>query len=169
MSSVAEKLRTAREESQLSIDDVAETTKLKPQYIRALEEGNFDVFSAPLYIRGSVRTIAKQLKLDEAKLIEELDNELAQTRKFREPPPLNGQRNGFVDFLLFHISRVQWRYVLPVLVLIVIAIGGVIAFQLWRSQESETPLDNLGPGIYNQGGSDQEDTLDVPSTPPAND
>lgn len=165
MPSVAEQLHAARQELNLSIDNVAESTKLKPEHIRALEEGNFDVFSAPLYIRGSVRTIAKELKLDDAKLIEELDNELSKTQKFREPPPLNGQRNGFLDFLLFHISKVPWRYVLPVIALIVLAIGGVIAFRIWSSRQAESPLKDLGPGIYQKGTSDQDETLELPSSP----
>ena len=53
MSTVAEQLRSAREARKLTIYQVAETTKIRTDHIRALEVGNFEVFSAPVYIRGS--------------------------------------------------------------------------------------------------------------------
>ena len=56
MSTVAEQLRQAREAQKLTIQELAEITKIRSDHIRALEEGNFNVFPAPVYIRGFVRT-----------------------------------------------------------------------------------------------------------------
>ena len=56
MSTVAEQLREAREAQNLTVYQVAEITKIRTDHIRALDEGNYDVFSAPVYIRGSVRS-----------------------------------------------------------------------------------------------------------------
>ena len=64
MPTVAEQLRAGREARKLTIPQVAEATKIRTDHIRALEEGNFNVFSAPVYIRGFVRNYATQLKLD---------------------------------------------------------------------------------------------------------
>ena len=64
MPTVAEQLRQAREEQKLNIYQVAEITKIKTDHIRALESGSYDSFSAPVYIRGFVRSYAKVLKLD---------------------------------------------------------------------------------------------------------
>ena len=64
MSTVAEKLRQAREARNLTVHQVADVTKIRTDHIRALEEGKFDVFSAPVYIRGFVRTYSTLLKLD---------------------------------------------------------------------------------------------------------
>src|SRR5712664_3601126 len=64
MSTVAEQLHLAREAKSLTVHQVAEVTKIRSDHIRALEEGNFDVFSAPVYIRGFIRTYATLLKLD---------------------------------------------------------------------------------------------------------
>ena len=58
MSTVAEQLRQAREAKNLTVQQVVEITKIRTDHLRALEEGNFDVFSAPVYIRGFVRSYA---------------------------------------------------------------------------------------------------------------
>ena len=65
MSTVAEQLRAAREAKNLSVEQIAEITKMRSDHVRALEEGNYGAFSAPVYIRGFVRTYSRLLKLDE--------------------------------------------------------------------------------------------------------
>ena len=83
---VAEQLHLAREAKSLTIKQVAEITKIRSDHIRALEEGNFNAFSAPVYIRGFVRAYAGLLKLDVPRIMAKLDLELGATEKFREPP-----------------------------------------------------------------------------------
>ena len=76
MSSVAEQLRSGREAKNLTVHQVAEITKIRTDHIRALEEGNFSVFSAPVYIRGFVRSYAQVLKLDTMQVMSALETEL---------------------------------------------------------------------------------------------
>ena len=47
MSTVAEQLRVAREAQKLTVQQVADATKIRADHIGALEQGNFGVFSAP--------------------------------------------------------------------------------------------------------------------------
>src|SRR5258706_12454300 len=108
MSTVAEQLRQAREAQHLTVYQVAEVTKIRTDHLRALEEGNFDVFSAPVYIRGFVRTCATLLKLDVPQIMAELDAELKGTERFSEPPPLSDQPRTPVDFLMFQLSKGNW-------------------------------------------------------------
>src|ERR1700690_580570 len=105
MTSVAEQLHVAREARSLTVHQVAEVTKIRTDHIRALEEGNFDAFSAPVYIKGFVRTYGTLLKMDVAQLMAALEAELGQTEKFREPPPLTDQPRGVVDFLTLQLSK----------------------------------------------------------------
>ena len=93
MSTAAEQLRSAREAKNLTVEQVADTTKIRTDHIHALEEGNFGVFSAPIYIRGSVKNYAAALKLDTAAVLAALEAELKGTEKFSEPPPLSDQKN----------------------------------------------------------------------------
>ena len=99
----------ARESQKLTINQVAEVTKIRTDHLRALEEGNFNVFSAPVYIRSFVRSYATMLKLDVTRVMANLDGELGKTEKFREPPPLSEQKRGALDFLTLQLSKVNWR------------------------------------------------------------
>src|SRR5260370_23638976 len=105
MSTVSEQLRQAREARKLTLQQVAEVTKIRTDHIRELEDGNFDVFSAPVYIRGFVRSYAGLLKIDVPQIMAVLDAELAQNAKFREPPSLSGQPRGLLDLLTLQLSK----------------------------------------------------------------
>src|SRR5216117_1560371 len=113
MTTVAEQLRSAREARGLTVHQVAEITKIRTDHLRALEEGNYEVFSAPVYIRGFVRTYASLLKLDVPRLISTLEAELERTDRFNEPPPLSDEPRGFVDVAMLQLSKVNWRVALP--------------------------------------------------------
>ena len=87
MSTVAEQLRLAREAKNLSITQVADITKIRSDHLRALEEGNFNVFSAPVYIKGFVRTYAMLLKLDVAGVMRALDGEAGPDGQVQRAAP----------------------------------------------------------------------------------
>jgi cytoskeleton protein RodZ len=166
MPTVAQQLHLAREGQNLTVNQVAEVTKIRSDHIRALEEGNFNVFSAPVYIRGFVRTYANLLKLDVSELMAALESELKKTDKFHEPPPLTDQEKGALDFVTLQLSKVNWR-VAVVLVAIVVVLGMVYSGILARrNQKSSDPLSNLTPGVYKPAASGSGETLPVPSTPP---
>src|SRR5687767_2930508 len=118
MATVSQQLRAGREAKNLTIHQVADVTKVRTDHIRALEEGNYDAFSAPVYIKGFVRNYANLLKLDTAALMQDLEVELSQNSKHREDPRLTKKEQGFLDLLMFYLSKVNWRIALPLLVLV---------------------------------------------------
>src|SRR3954453_21689068 len=105
MSTVSQELRAAREAQNLSVHQLGEITKIRTDHIRALESGDFDVFSAPVYIKGFIRTCATILKMDVPGVMARLDAELKVTEKFSEPPPLSDEPKSFVDFLMLQLSK----------------------------------------------------------------
>src|SRR6185295_4947625 len=125
MATVAEQLRTAREAQQLTLHQIAETTKIRTDHLRALEEGNFDIFVAPVYIRGFVRTYAGLLKLEVPQVMAALEGELSKTEKFSEPPRFSAPPRGVLDFVMLQLSRVNWR--VASLVLAALAVVSVLA------------------------------------------
>jgi hypothetical protein len=56
-------LRKVREARQISIEEVADYTKIKRQYIEAIEEEDFNRLPAAVYVRGFVIQYAKMLRL----------------------------------------------------------------------------------------------------------
>jgi cytoskeletal protein RodZ len=162
MASVSEQLREAREAQKLTVQQVAEITKIRTDHLRALEEGNFDVFSAPVYIKGFIRSYATILKLDVPRVMAELDAELGKTQKFSEPPPLSDQPKSVLDFVMLQLSKLDWQkgvILLGVLGCVVLLI--VIVF-VWKHQRASDPLKGLKPGVYQSTQHVSGETLPLP-------
>lgn len=166
MSTVAEQLRTAREAQKLTVHQVAELTKIRTDHIRALEEGNFGLFSAPVYIRGFVRACASVVKLDVPAIMAALDAELGQTEKFREPPALLPAPHGPLDFLMLQLSKVSWRKVLTALGAIVLLATLVSGYSAWRRHKVADPLAGLKPAFYEPTPDVSGDMLPLPPASP---
>jgi len=166
MPTVAEQLRTAREARKLTIYQVAETTKIRTDHLRALEDGNFDMFVAPVYIRGFVRTYATLLKLDVPQVMSALENELARTEKFSELPPLSNQPHGILDFLTLQFSRLGWRKTGLALSAAAVVVLVVAIYALWRHFQTRDPLADLPPAVYQPGASGSGETLPLTNAVP---
>ncbi|TAL07333.1 MAG: helix-turn-helix domain-containing protein [Verrucomicrobia bacterium] len=166
MPTVAEQLRHAREAQKLTLQQVVDVTKVRTDHLIAIEEGRYDVFVAPVYIRGFVRSYAKLLKLDVPQLMAALDEELGRTEKFSEPPPLSNEPRGVVDFLMLQLSRVNWRKSGAVLAVLVIVGLIILIATVWRKNQKANPAAGIPPAVYrpartNTGG----DTLPLPTQP----
>ena len=160
MSTVAEQLRVAREASQLTIEQIADLTKIRTDRVRALEAGQFEAFSATVYIRGSVKAYAKALKLDEAPLLSMLDAELKATEKFSEPPPLVETKKTLLDALILLLAKLNWKIGfagIGIIALVVVVGFSVLA---WKHHQKSDPLKNLPPAVYQSASSG--DTLPLP-------
>jgi cytoskeletal protein RodZ len=155
MSTVAEQLRAARESRNLTISQVAEATKIRTDHIRALEEGNFNVFSAPIYIRGSVKNYAMRLKLDVPQIMAALDTELGRTEKYSEPPPLTEESNKPLDRMMFLLSKMNWKVgVAGTTVLAIVVVIFLVSFA-WRHHKRSDALAGLPPAVYQSANSGQ--------------
>jgi cytoskeletal protein RodZ len=160
MPTVAEQLRTAREAKNLTVQQVADATKIRTDHIRALEEGNFAAFSAPVYIRGSVKNYASHLKLDLPKIMSALDAELKGTEKFSEPPPLTRETKSPIDHMLFLLSKVNVKVVIAAAGVLVVVVVVGIAHWAWHQHKNADPLADLQPAVYQPANSG--DTLPLP-------
>jgi cytoskeletal protein RodZ len=163
MSKVAEQLRNARAAQNLTIEKLAEVTKIRGDHLRALEEGNYDMFVAPVYIRGFVRTYSTLLKLDVPQVMADLDAELGQTRKFAEPPPLSAQPRGVVDAIMLQLSKIDWRKGATGLVLAVVMVVAISAYLIYKKVKTSDPLSGLKPGVYQPTQAVSGDTLPLPA------
>ncbi len=148
MPTVAEQLRARREAMKLEVQQVAEATKLKTDQVRALEEGNYDYFSAAVYLRGSVRTYANLLKLDAPRLVAELDAELGSSKKFADDLPAPARKKSGVDAMMLLLSRLNWIWATIIIVLLIVLLGGNALWRAWKNRTPSDPLKKLGPGIY---------------------
>jgi cytoskeleton protein RodZ len=161
MSTVAEQLRQAREAQKLTVQELAEITKIRTDHLRALEEGNYHVFSAPVYIRGFVRSLATLLKLDVPQVMSSLEAELGRTEKFSEPPPLTDQPRTSVDFVMLQLSKVNLRKGAIALGGLAVVVVILLIVATARHSRRSDPLAGLKPAVYQPSNSGE--TLPVPA------
>jgi len=62
-------LRQVREARGLTIDQIANTTKIAIYYIRDLEAEEYEDLPAKVYVRGYLKQLAKLLKLDSEPMV----------------------------------------------------------------------------------------------------
>ncbi len=74
MFDIGSSLREARLRQNLDFPELEERTKIRPKYLRALEDEQFDILPAPTYVRGFLRSYAEALGLDGQPFIDEYNS-----------------------------------------------------------------------------------------------
>ena len=95
---IGSSLREARTRQGLDFPELEQTTKIRPKYLRALEEERFDILPAPTYVRGFLRSYAEALGLDGQPFVDEYNSRFAVGGEedapvhVRRPPPMRRDR-----------------------------------------------------------------------------
>lgn len=76
MKEIGEKLKEARENIGISIDEAAEDLKTRPSQIENMESGNMDAFKDIFYLKYFIRDYAKYLGLDYEDIVDEFNEYL---------------------------------------------------------------------------------------------
>jgi cytoskeletal protein RodZ len=131
---VGERLRRAREEKGLSLDDVARQTRIPTRHLEHIERSEWDAMPAITYSVGFARSYANAVGLDGAALGAEVRQELGLSRGAPAGP-------AAAYYEPADPARVppRWMAVAAIL-LAVLLVGGYL---IWRSQAvgDETPAD----------------------------
>ena len=163
MAVVPEQLRRAREARGFSVQQVVDRTNLKAAQVTALEDGRWDEFAAPVYVRGFVRSYATVLKLPVRPVLDQLNVELGIGGPALEPAEGPTPRKGVADTIMLWFSRINWRLALPTLIFLLVAAGAYFGYRWWQERQSRDPLAGYNPPMAT--GVTDLDTL--PLTPPA--
>ncbi len=73
---IGERLEEARKRKGLSIREAAEATKIRGDFLVAMENNRFDIPLPQIYIRGFLKNYARFLKLDPSKILTDYDAHL---------------------------------------------------------------------------------------------
>jgi hypothetical protein len=138
MGELGEWLRGAREGRALSLEEASEQTRVPINYLKALEEEQFEVFSSGLHARGFLRTYATFLGLDPDKALELYAQTYAAPHRRRaapqagepappplDPPGLRGRATG-------EGKRVSILVPDALLALVVLAIASLVALAAYQ-------------------------------------
>ncbi len=165
MPNVGEQLAAAREAKEWSVEDIAHLTKLRGDHIRAVERGDYKVFSAPVYLRGCIKTYSKLVGLSPEAVLAVLDEELIKGKTFAAQRPLGGPRRGLIEWVAYYLSRVPWKIILPLGLLLLLAATVVVSMSTWQEYQRRDPLESLEAGVYPLSEPTPVEMLPLPSMP----
>jgi cytoskeletal protein RodZ len=121
MSELGQVLREAREAKGVSLAEAEDATKIRLKYLRALEEGQYDILPPSVYVRGFLRSYANYLGLDPEYVVELYDQTVPEGITPREPQ--------IIAEPLVPSSRINWELIAGILLLIAV---GVLAVWVYR-------------------------------------
>jgi hypothetical protein len=96
MFEIGSSLREARVRQQLELSDVERATRIRPRYLNALEEEQFDALPGPAYAKGFLRTYAHYLGLDGDRFVDEYSRRHATEEEPAATPPVRIRRRRSV-------------------------------------------------------------------------
>ncbi|MED1741889.1 DUF4115 domain-containing protein [Bacillus swezeyi] len=76
MTELGNRLKEAREEKGMSLDDLQAATKIQKRYLTALEEGNYDIIPGKFYVRAFIKQYAEAVGLNSELLFEEFKKDI---------------------------------------------------------------------------------------------
>ena len=79
-SSVGERLKAAREKKKLSLEDIADQTRIPLRHLQNLEAGDWSNLPAPTYTIGFAKSYASAVDLDRTEIGEDLRAEMGGQR-----------------------------------------------------------------------------------------
>ncbi|MBM7603251.1 cytoskeletal protein RodZ [Metabacillus crassostreae] len=175
MSELGNRLKQAREERNISLDDLQAITKIQKRYLLGIEEGNYSMMPGKFYARAFIKQYAEAVNLNADDLFEEFKNEVPTTYKEDVPEQLSRVKTQR------ELPKTASKFVelLPkfglILLILIIAVG----FWIWRQtaavndqgNENETNITEVSDSefekIDNVSSEDETETETADEDPAA--
>lgn len=89
LTELGKRLKEAREQRNMSLDDLQEITKIQKRYLIAIEQGNYVIMPGEFYVRAFIRQYAEAVGLDPEELFEQYANEIPNAQQEELPGELS--------------------------------------------------------------------------------
>jgi cytoskeleton protein RodZ len=156
MFEIGNSLREARLRQALDFPEIEQATKIRPKYLRALEDEQFDILPGQTYVKGFLRSYAEYLGLDGQLYVDEYNSRYIHVD---EETPLRTRSSS-------SLGRAAPRFAASVVLVALagIAILTLLVFAAWRygSSTPETAIPDYSTQPPASTGSTQPR---VPRTP----
>ncbi|MDC3416332.1 helix-turn-helix domain-containing protein [Aquibacillus salsiterrae] len=130
---IGTRLKEAREQKKLSLEDVQKITKIQTRYLQAIEKGNFDIMPGNFYVRAFIKEYATAVDLDPDQLMDEYKEELPvstedKTIQFSRVQRSRKESTSTKSPAIFSF--------LPTVIAILLIVG--VAFTIWYFYQQST-------------------------------
>ena len=127
-----DRLQAARIENGMSIEDVAARMHLSVGILKAIEENNFDDITAPIFVKGYLRSYARIVSLGEDEMIHQYLNYYSD-----EDPPIS-PTSHLTPELSPDDARIKWTTFL-----VVVGLLGFLTFWWWNQYQAKPDVVSL--------------------------
>jgi len=164
---VGQRLAEARFKKGLNLEDVSQATKIKTEFLAAIEEGEYEKLPSPAYAQGFVRNYAKLVGLPEKETLALFRREFASDNMIKVlPQSFSEDYSG---------SKFKNKQPYIIIALVFLIVFGFIAYQfrfvfLNPPLSIVSPVNNaviLGSQVIVTGKTDPEATVEVNNNPVA--
>ncbi|WP_257008150.1 helix-turn-helix domain-containing protein [Bacillus sp. FJAT-45350] len=137
LSELGQRLKKARDEKGISLEELQKVTKIQKRYLQAIEEGRFEVLPGKFYARAFVKNYAEAVNLDPEQLFEEHHSELPNPQKGGSELPSRAQRTNAA----VRSTNTKLAPFLPAIIavvfILVVGIGAWLMLQSSGGEEAE--------------------------------
>ena len=134
MTELGQRLKDARNDKGLSLEEIQSITKIQKRYLNAIEEGNYELLPGNFYTRAFIKNYAEAVGLHGDELLEEYASEIPKANAdVPESLPPRKMRRPSTPSKSSSVSS-KWSSVFPS-VLVVLLIVGVAAL-IWYVVQS---------------------------------
>ena len=119
---VGQKLYETRIHKSLTLEEIAQATKIRPEFLTAIEKGEYNKLPSPAYAQGFVRNYASFLGLSQKEILALFRREFDEKKAFKVLPDGMTQND-------FPLTRVRIQQSFFVIALAGIALLGYLGFQ----------------------------------------
>jgi cytoskeletal protein RodZ len=134
LSELGDRLKQAREEKKISLDDLQAMTKIQKRYLLGIEEGNYSMIPGKFYVRAFIKQYAEAVNLDPDMIFEEYKNEVPSTYNDDLPEQLSRVKTHKE----LPKSASKFLDLLPKLLIVVVIVIIAIVFWLWRQNATDS-------------------------------
>lgn len=136
---IGEKLKEARLEKKLSLDEVHKRTKIQLRYLEAVEENNFSHIPGSFYVRVFIKEYANTVGLNADELFQEHQDELPLSDDTIDYSQLKRSRRKSTSAKTSPFARI-----IPTIVVLILIIG--VVFYIWTYALDRGDSSNNGSG-----------------------
>lgn len=120
---VGQKLHETRIQKSLTLEEIAQKTKIRPEFLTAIEKGEYEKLPSAAYAQGFIRNYASLLGLSQKEILPLFRREFDKKKAYKVLPDGLTQNDGFP----LTIVRIRQSFI--ILTLTSIALLGYLGFQ----------------------------------------
>ncbi len=138
MGSFGERLRREREMRGITLEEIAEATKIGSRSLRALEQEQFEKLPGGIFNKGFVRAYARFLGIDEEQAVADYLSVCGEPQEPLAAMFAAGSESGGETDLGGEASErapLPWRRLVTIAAVVLLAAIGWVGYQRWKGQQ----------------------------------